>query len=753
MSRVATRWTILLVVVIGASLAAGVLAWGWYSSVSPEQMASAAYVGSQTCATCHQPEHELWVGSDHDRAMDLATDKTVLADFNDRKFEYQGVTTRFFRQGDKFMVNTEGPDGKYHDYEIKYTFGVRPLQQYMIEFPDGRVQVLRESWDVKNKRWFYVTPPDVVNERIHPGDPLHWTGIAQNWNTTCADCHSTNVHKNYDPKTNTYKTAFEEINVSCEECHGPGSVHVNLATRWSPFWDRKVGYGLPRLKDKNTNTQLEMCAKCHARRYQVHEGFRPGQRLLDYYEPVTLAAGLYQPDGQILDEVYEYASFLQSKMHANHVRCSDCHDPHSLKLKFEGNALCTQCHEAHPAAKYDTPAHHHHEVGSAGAQCIQCHMATRLYMVIDERRDHSFRVPRPDLSVELGTSNACNNCHTKPNETFQWAEDAVQKWYGDKKREPHWGPAFKAARTAAPEGEKLLLDLIKRSTTPPMVKATVIDLLGNYSSVRSVSARREALHDPDPLIRLAAVRVLPTDNPELLVEDLASVIGDPNRAIRLASATRLAQLPRAKLTDRQRQAFEKAMVEFRESQELSLDHAGAHLTLASFHRQQGRAEEAIKHLVDAIKLEPYLSGARAELASLMEELQGDPAEIRRLRAEEADLVERDTKLAPDNADIFYRLGLLRYKLGELDKAEAAFQAACEKSPGNYEYLMLLTLLQEKRYEKTGDEKYFNAAVLSLKRMHELDKNDPRAKQIFERLLGTWRQKNPNAKPPGVPTKP
>jgi tetratricopeptide (TPR) repeat protein len=746
MSRLATRWTFLFVAVAGLVVAGGVLAWDWFSVLAPQELANARFVGSDTCAKCHPAEHALWVGSDHDRAMDLATDETVLGDFNDAKFEYHGVTTHFFRRDGKFMVNTEGPDGKHHDYEIKYTFGVRPLQQYMIEFPDGRVQVLRESWDVKNKKWFYVTPPDVTNERILPGDPLHWTGIAQNWNTTCADCHSTNVHKNYDSNTNTYKTSWQEIDVSCEECHGPGSVHVGLATRWSPFWDRNVGYGLPALKEKTLPVQIETCAKCHSRRYQVHEDFRPGQPLLDYYEPVLLAAGLYQPDGQILDEVYEYGSFLQSKMHANHVRCTDCHDPHSLKLKFAGNALCTQCHEQHDPAKYDTPAHHHHEVGSAGAQCIHCHMASRLYMVIDERRDHSFRVPRPDLSVELGTSNACNDCHTKPNETFQWAADAVKKWYGEKpSREPHWGPALQAGRAGGPEAEKLLLDVIARHSTPPIVRATAIDLLAAYPSNDSVRAREEALTGSDALVRLTAVQVLPGNNPQLLASQLASVINDPVRAVRIAAVTRLAQLPLDSLTDSQRRAFERAMVEFRRSQELALDHAGAHLVLASLDRQQGRLQDAIKHLVDAIKLEPYLAGPRTELASLMQEHRGEEAEIRKLRGEEAELVERDAKLAPENADIFYRLGLLRYTLGEYEKADTALRAAVQKAPRNYDYLMALALLQERRYELSGDEKYFNDAVLSLKAMLELSRQDPRAKQIFERLLGTWQQKNPGAK--------
>jgi tetratricopeptide (TPR) repeat protein len=764
MSRLATRWTLFVTVGLCASVAAGVLAWDWYTVVPPEAVANAQYVGRDTCIKCHQPQYDLWHGSDHDRAMDYATDTTVLGDFNDAKFEYQGVTTRFFRRDDKYMANTEGPDGQFHDYEIKYTFGVRPLQQYMVEFPDGRVQVLRESWDVKNKKWFYVQPPDVRNERIPPGDPLHWTGITQNWNTTCADCHSTNVHKNYDPKANTYKTTWNEINVSCEECHGPGSVHVDLAKRWSPFWDRNIGYGLPALKEKGLKVQLETCAKCHSRRSQIHEDFRPGQSFLNNYQPFTLDATLYQPDGQILDEVYEYGSFTQSKMHANHVRCTDCHDPHSLKLKFEGNNLCTQCHEPHNPAKYDTPAHHHHAIGSDGAKCINCHMTSRTYMMIDERRDHSFRLPRPDLSVELGTSNACNNCHKKPNETPQWAADAIKKWYGERpKREPHWGPAIKAGRDGKPEGEKLLLDLVAKNSTPSIVRATAIDLLTSYPSNASVTARREALRDSDPLVRLTAVRSLPGDNEQMLVINLASVIDDPVRAVRIAAATQLAQFsgrsrhreqgaeiddPLGRLTDSQRKAYEKAMVEFRESQELSLDHAGGHLAFATFARQHERFEEAVGHLVDAIKLEPYMAGPRQELASLMQDLKGDPAEIRKLRGEEADLLERDAKLAPNNAGIFFQLGKLRYLLDEYDRAEAEFKAACEKAPKNYECWMMLALMQQKQYEKTSEDKHFNDAVASVKAMHELNRDDPRAKGIFGDLMKLWYQKNPDAKSEG-----
>jgi predicted CXXCH cytochrome family protein len=748
------RWKLPFAVFAIGSTAAATLAWDWFAVLPADAVSTASYVGRSTCADCHQKQHKLWLGSDHDRAMELASDTSVLADFNDTSFTYQGVTTRFFRRDGKFMVNTEGLDGEHHDYEIKYTFGVRPLQQYMVEFSDGRVQVLRESWDTEKKRWFYVTPPDVTDERIKPGDPLHWTGIAQNWNTTCADCHSTNVHKNYDVASNTYRTSFAEIDVSCEECHGPGSAHVDLARKWSPFWDRHHGYGLVSLKNKSTDVQLETCAKCHARRYQVHEDFRPGKPLLDYYEPALLSAGLYHADGQILDEVYEYGSFVQSKMYANRVQCSDCHDPHSLKLKFTGNQLCAQCHVP---AKYDTPAHHHHPAGSTGAQCVDCHMPSRLYMVIDERRDHSFRVPRPDLSVELGTPNACNNCHTQTHETFQWAADAVKQWYrpaaaGARQRPdgPHWAPAFAAGRAAKPDGAAPLIEIVQRKSSPAIVRATAIDLLANYPTSQSLDVRRNAVHDVDPLVRLAGVRALFGNLNRSVVDDLASGLTDSLRGVRIAAAARLAYMRLEYLNDSQRNAFERAMVEFRKSQELTLDHAGGHLSLGSLARQHGRPRQAIEHFQAAIRLEPYMAGPRAELAAILQQYAGNDSEIRRLRQEETKLLERDAALAHENAEVRYQLGLLRYLLGELDAAQTALATACERSPQNYEYLMALALLQERRYELSSDEKYFHDAVRTLKKMNELLPSDPRAKQILLRLIATQRSRENPATSPQSP---
>lgn len=716
---------------VALSIAGGVAA-DWYRAYPKDAHEKATYVGRRSCMECHQQEYDLWHGSHHDRAMEVATSETVLGDFDDTTFERLGVTTRFFTRDGKYMVNTEGPDGTYQDFEIKYTFGIDPLQQYMVEFPDGRVQVLRVSWDTHRKEWFEVTPPDVPNERLAPDDPLHWTGIAQNWNTTCAECHSTNLQKNYDLETDTYHTTFTEIDVSCEECHGPGSLHVDLAKRKSLFWDRHHGYGLVNLKSKDSSIQIETCAKCHSRRHQVHGDFRAGQPFLDSYQPSLLHESLYHADGQIQDEVYVYGSFLQSKMHAENVRCTDCHNPHSLKLKFEGNKLCLQCHVP---AKYDTPAHHHHPVDSTGAQCVECHMPATTYMVVDPRRDHSFRVPRPDLTVEVGTPNACNNCHQKPEETPQWAADKIVEWYGPKRPgNPHWAPAFAAAREGKPEGAELLADLVKRRQTPAIVKATAVELLGQYETPQSLEARVRALNDPDALVRTAAVQSVPVVSVEQALEHLAPRLEDRSLLVRMQAARRLATLPMDAFTADQRISLQAVLRDYREGQELSLDRAASHINLANLDRTLGRTDRAIGHLRNAIRREAYLTGPRSELASLLEQAQGNPAEIKRLREEELELLNRDAELLPDSAMAFYRLGLMQYLLGQLAEAEKSLQKATELSEFSFDYYMTLALLQERRFELEGDEAHFDRAVVTLKKMNELRRDDPQTREILERIM-------------------
>jgi tetratricopeptide (TPR) repeat protein len=721
---IATSPAWLRTLILPGCLAVGLAIWcvvDWFEALPRDRQAT--FVGRDSCAQCHSNQVDLWHGSDHDRAMETTSEESVLGDFNDSEFTWFGVTTRFFRRDGKFMVNTEGADGQMHDYEIKYTFGIDPLQQYMVEFPDGRVQVLAVSWDIRKKEWFMVTPPDVPNERILPGDPLHWTGVAQNWNTMCAECHSTNVHKNFDIATNTYHTTYSEIDVSCETCHGPGSIHVELAESRSIFWDRIHGYGLPKLKGATSLAELETCAPCHSRRSQIHPDFHKRENFLDLYKPSLLDAGLYYPDGQIRDEVYVYGSYQQSKMFAEGVKCADCHDPHSLNLKFEGNQLCGQCHIP---GKYDGPNHHHHKAGPA-AQCVTCHMPTNTYMVIDERHDHSMRVPRPDLSDALGTPNVCTDCHQAPDETNSWAAEAIRKWYGNNRPgQPSFGEAFLAGQKSDPAGLKLLRKLVTNKSQPDIVRATGISLLQNYTSQSVDALCRNLMRDPSPLIRAAATDALSSESIAVLVLEAERQLDDPIRLVRLAGAQRIVGVAAQVSDSRYRAALDKAIPEYKEANQMSLDRAASHLNMATLDYALENRKAATKELETAIRLEPYLTGPREQLANLLTELGGDADEIKRLRQEEVKNLERDATLLPADAQIPYRRGMLHYLLGNQIAARSAFEKACELDPKSYDNWLALALICEA-------EQDWDRAYEALGYMYELRPKDRAIRDIFLRI--------------------
>ncbi|MCH2114005.1 MAG: HEAT repeat domain-containing protein [Pirellulales bacterium] len=693
----------------------------WYVALPID--ARADFVGRATCAKCHQNQVRQWTGSDHDRAMEIPSAETVLGDFDNGTFSRFGITTRFFRKDGKYWVNTEGPDGEFQDFEIKYTFGVRPLQQYMVEFPDGRVQVLRVSWDTRTGEWFYVTPSDVTDQRIEPGDPLHWTGIGQNWNTMCAECHSTNVKKNYDLDTDTYHTTYSEIDVSCETCHGPGSLHVGLAESRSLFWDRVHGYGLAKLKGASTEVQIDTCAPCHSRRSPVHPGFEAGNHFLNHYDPSLIHSGLYHADGQILDEVYVYGSFLQSKMFNKGVRCTDCHNPHSLTLKYEGNRLCAQCHQP---GKYDSPTHHHHS-DPVATQCVTCHMPTRTYMNIDDRRDHSLRVPRPDLTVKLGTPNVCNDCHKDPQETPEWATEKIRAWYGDKRPDdPHYALALHAAQQGKAEGLDLVRRLLDHRESPAIVRATAVDLLANYSTAESDRLCRQAFRDPSPLVRAAGVRAISNRSLEGFVQEIADRLEDPVRVVRSAAALRLVSLAGQPGGVPVTETLERAIAEYLAGQQLTLERGRTHINMAALSKALGKYEAAQRSLRTAIRLEPYLSAVRGELAIMMERTGGNPDEIRQLREHEIDLMERDSRLLPNNAQPHYQRGMLLYLLKREKEAIEALAEACRLGPNSFDNWLALALLCEKAQR-------WNIATDAIQNMHRLRPNDPVVGAMFQKL--------------------
>lgn len=737
--------------------------------------AVATYIGRDSCAECHASETAAFTGSHHDLAMDLATDETVVGDFNDAIFEHDGLQNRLFRDGKKYMVHTEGPDGKMQDFEVKYVFGVDPLQQYMVEFDRdentkddevGRVQVLRISWDTKNKNWFYLRPPDVP-EKLEPDDPLHWTGVAQRWQTMCAECHSTNLKRNFDVATQEYHTTFSEIDVSCEACHGPASLHVEMARGKSLFWDRHLGFGLARLKGADSHPQIETCAPCHSRRGVLDGSFEGGNEFCNHYSLELLREDTYHADGQIKDEVYVYGSFVQSKMYHKGIRCTDCHDPHSLKLKHPGNETCTSCHQ-HPTGKYDIPSHHHHAVGSEGAKCVNCHMPHTTYMDVDARRDHSFRIPRPDLSVEIGTPNACSGCHVKDQleslpedkrdeltlyqdwlllaqegdeevasaiaKTNQWCDEACEKWHGDARAQPtHYAEAFTALREGDRSGVQKALRLIALADDPlaPVIaKATALDELVQRGHREGIAAAKQLIDDDakdpgkaEPLLLASAARAMSGSRPAVAKKTLLPLIVNSSRLVRSEAAKALvASGGYQSMIGREKKPVDAVLDDVKNELMYASDRAGSHMGWAMMSEQRSDFVEAIKAYQNAIAVEPKMTGARTNLAALLDQLAEPAGQSRQaaevlskingmlgdsdvsdwaeqLRAEELPLLQRDAGLASENAAIQYRYGLALYLSGDLTNAQKQLQLAVELAPEVPDFQTALRLLSEKLSEK------------------------------------------------------
>ncbi len=662
--------------------------------------APAGFVGSSACAQCHAPQTKAWLSSQHARAMQAATPQNILGDFNDSTARHFGSRARFFQKGAKYIVETEGKDGKTAEFVIDYTFGLAPLQQYLTSIGEGRLQALPYAWDTRDtesggQRWIHLYPDDPVP----PGDGLHWTGAQQNWNFMCADCHSTGVRKTYDSATNTYATIYSEISAGCESCHGAASGHVSWARggapsdgglkgfasmpakRPTPDWTPDPATGSPAHGvTRPQGDEVETCGTCHARRAQFGEGWQPGKSLMDFYRPTLLTPDLFEADGQMRDEVFNYASFQQSKMHAKGLVCSDCHEPHSGKLKAEGSEVCAQCHLPE---KFKAPSHTGH-ASAKGPDCIACHMPTRTYMVVDQRHDHSFRIPRPDLSVTLGTPNACTDCHK--DKSAAWAAQAVTQWHGPlRKGFQTYAPAFHAAATDALDARELLLQVARDAQTPALARATALSFLQSRPSLKTMETMAAGLRDEDAMVRLAALEGLASQPLTQRWQAAASLLSDPIRAVRLQAVALLAEGPPQNASPAERAAFTSAAQSYVAAQKQNADRPEGRANLGRFYWRQGKTGEAEQEYLAALKL-GFSITPRIELADLYRALG---------READCELLLRQTiSIAPQAAVAHHALGLALIRTKRLEPALAQLARAVELEPAQARYAYVYAVALE-----------------------------------------------------------
>jgi Tfp pilus assembly protein PilF len=692
-----------------------------FPAVSASTLADTAvkkYAGDKICQQCHLNEYQQWQGSHHELAMQQANNKTVLADFHQAVFNNDGIVTTFFKRDKRFIVNTEDETGKLKDFEIAYTFGVYPLQQYMVKFPEGRVQVLDIAWDTRTKaqggqRWFSLHP----EENIKAGDVLHWTGPNMNWNYMCADCHSTNLKKNYNPVDKTYSTQWQAINVSCEACHGPAAEHIQWAEEKADSIDKGLTINFPATGNRHwlinketqkpylssdqlsSHSEIELCAKCHSRRSQFSDDFIPGDRFRDHYLPSMLTDTLYYPDGKIKDEVYVYGSFKQSKMYQSGVICSDCHNAHTLELKSDGDTVCQSCHLS---SNYATEKHHFHKQGTAGSSCIACHMPAKIYMGVDERNDHSFRIPRPDLSQKLATENklvenelpnACTNCHK--DKSSLWAASAIaSKMASEIKKSPgktargyqQFSPALHAIAT---QSESALTEIYNAllGDTPDIARASIVSHLGDYPTQQTLMTSLQMLKSSDADIRRAALQSLEAFPIQYSLKYIFPALEDPVKTVRLEAVRILLTIPQGAMQKEQKELLEKVTEEYLQSLLFVAERPEAQLALAQLYQSRGEIKQAETALQEALRLQDQYVPAYVNYASFLRQ-QGRETDA-------YEILQKGIKVT-NGAALYHSMGLWYVRNRGKDKGMEYLQQAAEMETDNprYQYVYAVAVGDE-----------------------------------------------------------
>ncbi|MEM9251124.1 MAG: multiheme c-type cytochrome [Planctomycetota bacterium] len=690
-------------------------------AAAPEPVAL-AFVGSKSCRECHAEAYEAWVGSHHEQAMQVASPELVLGNFDDASHDHYGDATGFRGGAAAPQLDATSETGETTAYPVTHTFGVEPLQQYLAAFPNGHYQVTTVAWDTRpeadgGQRWFHIYP----DEPVGPDHPFHWTGELQNWNSQCAECHSTGLEKNHAFQDDSYSTTWTEISVACEACHGRGSQHVDWARdpealasvygdaglelrlgadrAWIPNPETGIARREPVLP---AQVQPEACGRCHARRGGTTDDYRFGEPLLETHRPAFIEAGLYHPDGQILDEVYVYGSFLQSKMYDAGVTCTDCHDPHTARLKVEGDAVCAQCHLP---TKFAAAEHTKHP--EASVACVDCHMAEELYMVVDGRRDHSFRVPRPDLSLTTGSPNACTGCHEGQDDS--WAAETVATWYPDgRQTEPHYGLAFAAAWSGDPVGPAALGAVAADPAQTDFVRASALfGLRGMRYGTDVFQIVEVSLRDDSALVRYGALQALETVPPNPAVNMALPLLADDVRGVRIAAARIVAPVD-GQLPPTEQRRFDRAAAELMAAERFNFDREAGHLNFANFMLARGQGDRAdaayrrgLERYPESVALKVNLADAlRAldrdpEALVLLEEARGDHPEagavreslalayIRAERPREAVTeLRRLVELQPESARSWVLLVLGLEQIGEIDEASGLLQEIRGRFPAD-----------------------------------------------------------------------
>jgi predicted CXXCH cytochrome family protein len=425
-----------------------------FAKASSRQAVPASdYLGSQSCARCHDVEHTQWKNSLHVKMTKSVAEATIVGDFRDgTRFADHDRSYTFGTKGGKPYISIAFGDRAPETFTVDYTLGAKRYQGYLSTLPEGRIYVLPVFWHVASRRWVdwkEITPiPDGAHD------------IRQIWNQNCFNCHGTNIVQGYDIPTRQYRSTWTEMGIGCEACHGPGREHVGLMEAWE-----KDPASKPKYDNSSKNRQLsdtlkifstrsseprriyDTCAYCHGNKNNVFVGFKGGDNYADYALPFLISEplpafdyqGEFWPDGRPNRFNRPQALTLSGCFKAGAVTCTSCHVAHGARNEFSlkvninqgrnGDALCTQCHTQPVYAGATLNQHTFHAPESTGSRCISCHMSDVNWRLLIRRRDHTFQPPVPENTAQFGIPNACTTCHD--HRSPEWAAKQMDEWWGD----------------------------------------------------------------------------------------------------------------------------------------------------------------------------------------------------------------------------------------------------------------------------------------------------------------------------------
>ena len=348
-------------------------------------------------------------------------------------------------------------------------------------------------------------------------------------------------------------------------------------------------------------------------------------------------------------------------------------------------------------------------------------MPVRTYMVVDDRHDHSFRVPRPDLSASLGTPNACNDCHA--DRSAAWAADAVTRWHGaERKGLQNFAPALHAARNMQIDAPQLLVEVARDATQPAIARATALSELAPWLSQERFATLNRGLDDPDPLVRIGALQGLEGMPPEQRWATAGPMLKDPVLAVRMTVVAWLLAAPSGQLQPAQRQALEQGIEEYLKVQMTNADRADARVNIALVWQYRGDAQRAESELQAALRLDPSFTPARVNLADLYRALG---------READGELVLREGLAAfPEDAPLHYALGLRLVRAQRMPDAIRSLRRAAELAPevSRFAYVYAIAL------DSTGD------TAQALRILRDSQKRHPADAETLQALVELLRKR-------------